>query len=59
MTYFPDSTWIVMEAKTKSTQSDLVCIGYNYDKKKVLYFATTRGDKSTEVGVPYEARRPD
>ena len=53
---FPGDTWIVIKTKIENTQSDLVCIGYKYNKKKVLWFTMTRGAGSTEAGVPYEAR---
>ena len=56
---YPGGTWIVMEAKTANTEANLLCIGYKYNKKKVLCFVMTRGAGSTRPGVPYEARFPD
>ena len=56
---YPGGTWITMEGTTEKTGTDLVIIGYKYNKKKVLTFVMTRGVGSTEKGEPYEARFPD
>ena len=56
---FPGGTWIVMRAKTANTQANLICIGYTYNKKKVICFLMSCGAGSTEPGEPYEARFPD
>ena len=56
---YPGGTWIVMEEKTEITKANLVCVGYKYNKKKVLTFIMTRGAGSTEEGDPYEARFPN
>ena len=52
----PGGTWIVLEGKP---EKDLICVGYKYNKKKVLTFVMTRGAGSTKAGEPYQARFPD
>ena len=59
MAHFPGGTWITLEGRAEQEGVDLVCIGYKYNKKKVLIFLCTRGAGSTEEGVPYEAKFPD
>jgi len=54
----PGVTWIVMEGKT-SEGVDLVCIGYKYNKKKVLTFFMKKGAGSTKAVKPYEAKYND
>ena len=56
---FPGGIWIVLEAEDGATGIDLVCIGYKYNKKKVLTFILSKGAGSTLEGEPYEARFPD
>ena len=56
---FPGGTWIVLEGHAEKEDVDLVCIGYKYNKKKVLIFVTTKGAGSTNPGEPYVARFPD
>ena len=56
---FPGGTWITMEGKTELEGVELICIGYKYNKKKVLTFVMTRGAGSTTKGIPYEAKFPD
>ena len=48
MVDYPGGTWITMEGKTEKTGTNLVIIGYKYNKKKVLTFVMTRGVGSTE-----------
>ena len=55
---YPGGTWITLEGQTENGV-DLICIGYKYNKKKVLVFLTTRGAGATLDGDPYEARFPD
>ena len=57
MASYPGGTWITMEAKVEGI--DLVCIGYKYNKKKVLTFVLTKGAGSSKPGEPYEAKFPD
>ena len=59
MSDFPGGTWIVLEGHAEKEGIDLVCIGYKYNKKKVLIFVTTKGVGSTMPGEPYLARFPD
>ena len=54
---FPGGTWITMETEVDGVC--LVCIGYKYNKKKVLTFVLTKGAGSSKPGEPYEARFPD
>ena len=56
---FPGGTWITMEGKPEKEEVELVCIGYKYNKKKVLTFVMTKGAGSTRPGEPYQARYPD
>ncbi len=49
----------MLEAEDGATWIDLVCIGYKYNKKKVLTFVLSKGAGLTLEGVPYEARFPD
>jgi hypothetical protein len=56
---FPGGTWIVLEGRASPEGVDLVCLGYKYNKKKVLTFVLTRGCGSTAPGKPYEAKFPD
>jgi len=56
---FPGGTWITLEGQTEKEKVDLICIGYKYNKKKVLTFVMTRGAGSSKNGEPYEARFPD
>ena len=55
----PGGTWIVLEGKPEKEGIDLICIGYKYNKKKVLTFVMTRGAGSIKAGEPYQARFPD
>ena len=59
MKEFPGGTWITMEGRAEKEDVQLICIGYKYNKKKVLTFVMTRGAGSTAHGQPYEARYPD
>jgi len=59
MAQFPGGTWITLEGRAQKEGVDLVCIGYKYNKKKVLTFVLTRGAGSSEDGEPYHARFPD
>ena len=59
MKHMPGGTWIVLEGKPEKEDVELLCIGYKYNKKKVLTFVMTRGAGSTKAGEPYEARFPD
>jgi len=56
---FPGGTWIVLEGKPEKEGIDLICVGYKYNKKRVLTFVLTRGAGSTKAGEPYQARFPD
>ena len=56
---WPGGTWVVMEGVTEKEDVALVCIGYKYNKKKVLTFVCSKGAGSTEAGKPYEAKFPD
>ena len=56
---FPGGTWITLEGRAEKEEVDLVCIGYKYNKKKVLTFICTKGAGSTKGGEPYEAKFPD
>ena len=55
---FPGGMWIVLEGQTKK-HADLICIGYKYNRLKVLTFVITGGADSTVAGWPYQARFPD
>ena len=50
----PGGTWIILEETTKKGV-DLICIGYKYNKKKIIHFILTTGAGSTESGKPYKA----
>ena len=39
---YPGGTWITMEGCTEKIGTDLVIIGYKYNKNKVLTFIMTR-----------------
>lgn len=56
---FPGGIWIVLKGCAEKEAVDLVCIGYKYNKKKVLIFVMTKGAGSTNPGEPYVARFPD
>jgi len=56
---FPGGTWITMEGRPEKEEVNLVCVGYKYNKKKVLTFVMTKGAGSTRMGEPYKARYPD
>ena len=56
---FPGGTWITMVGKPEKEEVELICIGYKYNKKKVLTFVMTKGAGSTRPGEPYQARYPD
>ena len=56
---FPGGTWITLEGRAEKEEVDLICIGYKYNKKKVLTFICTKGAGSTKGGEPYEAKFPD
>jgi len=56
---FPGGTWITMEGKPEKEEVESVCVGYKYNKKKVLTFVMTKGAGSTRPGEPYQARYPD
>eukprot|EP00978_Attheya_sp_CCMP212_P008820 scaffold20753_cov65-Attheya_sp.AAC.1 len=57
---FPGGMWIIMEGQAISEGGDLVCIGYKYNKRKVLTFIRTKGCGSMEPGhQPYGAKFPD
>ena len=56
---FPGGTWITLEATPEKEKIPLICIGYKYNKKKVLTFVMSRGAGKTTDGEPYEARFPD
>ena len=43
MADFPGGTWIVMEGRAEKEEVDLVCVGYKYNKRKVLTFVLTKG----------------
>ena len=58
MKEFPSGTWIVLEGKTYKG-SNLLSIGYKYNKSNILTFVFTHGAGSTEEGRPYQARFPD
>jgi len=52
-------TWITLKDIPVKENVHLICIGYKYNKKKVLTFVMTkRAGKSTD-GEPYKARFPD
>ena len=51
---YPGGTWITLEGRTEEGV-DLICIGYKYNKKKVLVFLSTKGAGPTTDGPPYEA----
>ena len=50
----PGGTWITMEGRAEKEEVDLVCVGYKYNKSKVLVFVTSKGAGSTAPGEPYE-----
>ena len=52
---YPSGTWIILKVKPNKEGLDLICVGYKYNKKKVLAFLMTRGSGSTKVGESYEA----
>ena len=56
---YPGGTWITMQGRCNKEGVDLICIGYKYNKKKVLTFVLTKGAGATTHGEPYEARFPD
>ena len=56
---FPGGTWITMEGESNNNGVKMVCIGYKYNKKKVLTFLLTKGAGSSEAGEPYSAKFPD
>ena len=58
MSNFPGGTWIVLQGQTRK-HADLLCIGYKYNKSKVMVFVATTGAGSTVAGRPYQARFPD
>ena len=59
MKEYPGGTWITLEATSVKENLPLICIGYKYNKKKVLTFIMTKGaDKSTD-GDTYKACFPD
>ena len=55
----PGGTWIVLEGLARKEGVDLVSLGYQYNKKKVLTFVYSKGAGSSAVGKPYDARFPD
>ena len=59
MKNYPGGTWITLEATPTKENVPLICIGYKYNKKKVLTFVMTKGAGKTSDGEPYEARFPD
>ena len=48
----------MLETKTPA-EVELLAIGYNYNKRKVVCFLATKGAGHTEPGTPYEARWKD
>ena len=56
---FPGGTWITLEATPVKENVPLICIGYKYNKKKVLTFVMSKGAGKSTDGEPYEARFPD
>ena len=40
-------------------EQESLVIGYKYNRKKVLFFISTKGSGSFEEGIPYEQRYPD
>ena len=48
-----------MEGKPKKEEVELICVGYKYNKEKVLTFVMTKVAGSTRSGEPYQARYPD
>ena len=55
----PGGVWIVLEGIAEKEDVPVVCIGYKYNRKKVLTFVMTKGAGTTASGRPYEARFPD
>ena len=58
MSDMPGGTWIVMEGIDEKEDLSLICIGYKYNKKTLLFFMT-KGAGTTEKGKQYEAIFPD
>ena len=56
MKAFSGGTCVTLEGRAEVKGVDLICIGYKYNKIKVLTFFLTRGASSTKEGKPYEAR---
>jgi hypothetical protein len=54
----PGETWTAMETNDPLKNVALVAIGYKYSRKKVLFFAMTRGAGSTKASMndPYIVR---
>ena len=48
-----------MEGKTDLEGVKLICLGYKYNKKKVLTFLMKRDAGATTKGIPYVAKFPD
>ena len=59
MVDYPGGTCIAMEWKIVKKYTELVCIGYKYNNKKVLTFIMTQGVGSTEKGDLYDAMFPN
>ena len=57
MSNFPGRTWIF--GGTDKKHADLLCIGYKYNKSKVMTFIATTGASSTVAGWSYQAGFPD
>ena len=56
---YPGGTWITLQATPVKENVPLICIGYKYNKKKVLTFVMSKGAGKSTDGEPYEARFPD
>ena len=56
---FPGGTWIVLEGELEKEGIDLICVGYEYNKKRVFTFLMTRGTGSIKAGDMYQVRFPD
>ena len=57
METYPGGTWITLQGSFNGAL--LYCMGYKYNKRKVLTFVFTEGAGSIRGGDPYEARFPD
>jgi hypothetical protein len=55
---WPSGAYLVTECTTPKLLN-LICIGYKYNKRKVLVFLGTKNAGSTKPGEPYKARFMD